>query len=163
MGKPRIKELGPMPKAVRTGIVVLGLVFLGLTLVAGKFYLPNWRGDTVFLPVALLVAVLLVAAVLVQLFKKELAHPARVLHFSEIKLVNTTFMRPAFVNPPENQFGVRDGVRNGALPRRAGLASDLVEFPRRQDCCCEQDCVFPLIHLSPPAETGRITYHNSVL
>ena len=71
MGKPRIKQLGPMPKAVRTGIVVLGLVFLGLILVAGKFYLPNWRGDTVFLPVALFVAVLLVAAVLVQLFKKS--------------------------------------------------------------------------------------------
>ena len=42
--------------------------------------------------------------------------------------------RPAFVNP-ENQFGVRDGVRNGAPPCGAGLASDLVQFPRCQDCC----------------------------
>jgi len=57
-----------MPKAVRAGIVVLGLVFLGLFFVAGKFYLFNGRGDTVFLPVALFVAALLVAAVLLQLF-----------------------------------------------------------------------------------------------
>lgn len=71
MGKRRVKELGQMPEAVRIGIVVLGLVFIGLILVAGKFYLRNWRGDTVFLPVALFIAVLLIAAVLVQLFKKN--------------------------------------------------------------------------------------------
>jgi hypothetical protein len=71
MRKRRIKELGPMPTAVRMGIVVLALVFIGLIVIAGKFYLPNWRGDTVFLPVALFIAVLLLAAVLVQLFKKN--------------------------------------------------------------------------------------------
>ena len=71
MGKRRVKELGPMPKTVRTAIVVLGLVFIGLVLVASKFYLPNWRGDTVFLPVALLIAILLIAAVIVQLLRKS--------------------------------------------------------------------------------------------
>lgn len=71
MRKRRVKELGLMPKAVRIGSVVLGLVFSGLILVAGKFYLPNWRGETVFLPVALFIAVLLIAAVLVQRFKKN--------------------------------------------------------------------------------------------
>ena len=69
VGKRRVKELGQMPKAVRMGIVVLGLVFSGLILAAGKFYLPNWRGNTVFLPVALFIALLVIAAVLVQLFK----------------------------------------------------------------------------------------------
>ena len=39
-----------------------------------------------------------------------------------IKQQGRLLCRPAFVNPPENQFGVRDGGRNGALPRRAGLA-----------------------------------------
>ena len=37
---------------------------------------------------------------------------------------------PAFVNPLKNQFGVRDGVRNSALPRGAGLASGFVQFSR---------------------------------
>ena len=33
-----------------------------------------------------------------------------------------------------------------------------------KDCCCKKKCVCPLLsHLSPPAETGSITYHNRVL
>ena len=60
--------------------------------------------------------------------------------------------RPAFVNP----LGVRDGVRNGALPRRAWLGAYFVKFSCCKDRCGKKDCVFPLlVHLSPPAETGQ--------
>jgi hypothetical protein len=51
---------------------------------------------------------------------------------------------PALVNPLENEIGVRDGVRNGALPRRAWLGTYFVKFPGCQDRCGEKDCVFPL-------------------
>ena len=53
---------------------------------------------------------------------------------------------PAFVNRLENEIGVRDGVRNGALPRRAGRASDLVQFSCCQDRCGKKVCIFPLLN-----------------
>ena len=54
--------------------------------------------------------------------------------------------RPTFLNSLENEIGVRDGVRNGALPGRAWFDTDFVQFPGCQDRCCKKDCVFPLIH-----------------
>jgi hypothetical protein len=47
-------------------VVLIGWVFAG-----GKYYLGHWRGDTLFLPVALFVGLLLIAAVSVHFFKKN--------------------------------------------------------------------------------------------
>ena len=71
MRKHKAKEPEPMPPKVRVFVAVFALIFVALVLVAGKFYLPNWRGgDAVFLPVALFIGVLLVAAVVTQIFRR---------------------------------------------------------------------------------------------
>jgi hypothetical protein len=49
----------------------MATVLIGLVLVGGKFYLGNWRGDMLFLPVALFMGLLLIAAVLVHFFKRS--------------------------------------------------------------------------------------------
>ena len=47
------------------------MVLVGLVLVGGRFYVANWRGNTVFLPVALFLGLLLVTAVIIRFFKKN--------------------------------------------------------------------------------------------
>src|SRR5215475_5466129 len=59
--------------------------------------------------------------------------------------------RPAFVNPLKDLLCLCDGVRDGALPRRAWLVAYLVELARCQDCCCKRGGVFPLLVHSVPA------------
>jgi uncharacterized protein (DUF983 family) len=63
--------LEPLPKSAFFIIAVLGMVLVGLVLVGGRFYLANWRGNTVFLPVALFLGLLLVASVIIRFFKKN--------------------------------------------------------------------------------------------
>ena len=61
--------------------------------------------------------------------------------------VTASGRRPALVNPPQSQFGLhRDNVRNGAIRCGARLASDLIEFSRCQNCCCNESCIFQVIH-----------------
>jgi len=58
------KELEPLPRA---GWVVIGIVlssFVGLAALTGRFYLQNWRGDTVFLPFVLFIGLQLIAVIL---------------------------------------------------------------------------------------------------
>ena len=72
MGKRKAsQQLEPMPRVGRLVIGILAVIFVVLVLVAGKFYLPNWRGNFVFLPVALFIGFLLIAAVLVRMFRKN--------------------------------------------------------------------------------------------
>jgi hypothetical protein len=47
------------------------VVLIGLVLAGGRYYLGNWRGDMLFLPVALFLGLLLIAALLVHFFKKS--------------------------------------------------------------------------------------------
>jgi hypothetical protein len=49
----------------------MAAVLIGLVLAGGKYYLGNWRGDMLFLPVALFMGLLLISAVLVHFFKKS--------------------------------------------------------------------------------------------
>lgn len=71
MIKRKHEKLEPLP---RTTLIVVGLmaaVLIGLVLVGGKYYLGNWRGDMLFLPVALFMGLLLIAAVMIHFFKKS--------------------------------------------------------------------------------------------
>ena len=61
----------PLPRSAFFIIGVLALVLVGLVLVGGRFYVANWRGNTVFLPVALFLGLLLVTAVTIRFFKKN--------------------------------------------------------------------------------------------
>jgi hypothetical protein len=71
MSKRKPEKLEPLP---RTAFIVVGLVLavlIGLVFLGGKYYLGNWRGDMLFLPVALFLGLLLIAAVSVHFFKKR--------------------------------------------------------------------------------------------
>ena len=71
MSKRKPEKLEPLP---RTTFIVVGLVLVvlvGLAFVGGKYYLGNWRDDMLFLPVALFLGLLLIAAVSVRFFKKS--------------------------------------------------------------------------------------------
>jgi len=74
------RELKPLPRSAFFVIGVLTMVLVGLVLVGGKFYLANWRGNTVFLPVALFLGLLLGAAVIVRFFKKNYAKGSSKFH-----------------------------------------------------------------------------------
>lgn len=63
MKKSKSERLEPLPRVAYVVIAVMGAILLVLVLVAGRFYLANWRGDAVFLPVALFLGLLLIAAV----------------------------------------------------------------------------------------------------
>lgn len=52
----------------------MAVVLVGLVVLGGRFYLANWHGDIVFLPVVLLLGLLLVAAVFHRFFRKRLAN-----------------------------------------------------------------------------------------
>jgi len=65
------QQVEPLPRWAFFIIAVLAVVLVGLVLVGGKFYLANWRGNFVFLPVALFLGLLLIAAVIRQFFKKN--------------------------------------------------------------------------------------------
>jgi hypothetical protein len=71
MSKRKDTELEPMPRTVRIWLVVFAVIFVVLVLVAGKYFLANWKGNAVFLPVALFIGLLLVAAVISQVFRKR--------------------------------------------------------------------------------------------
>jgi hypothetical protein len=66
--KPR--ELEPLPRSVLWIIGALATILAGSVLLGGKFYLANWRGDAVFLPVAILIGLLLIAAAITRFFRK---------------------------------------------------------------------------------------------
>src|SRR6266849_2556133 len=64
MGKRKAKkELEPMPMAGRVVVGIVLFSFICLTLLTGKFYLHNWRGDTAFLPFVLLIGLLLIVVI----------------------------------------------------------------------------------------------------
>jgi uncharacterized protein (DUF983 family) len=71
MKRRKSQELEPLPRSAFFIIDVLGMVLVGLVLVGGKFYLASWRGNMVFLPVALSLGLLLIAAVIIRVFKKN--------------------------------------------------------------------------------------------
>lgn len=71
MKQRKSHQIEPLPRSAFFVIAILAFVFVGLVLIGGHFYLPNWRGDIVFLPVVLFLGLLLVAAVVVRLFKKN--------------------------------------------------------------------------------------------
>jgi len=71
MRKRKDTELEPMPRTIRIWLAVFAVIFVGLVLVAGKYFLANWRADAVFLPVALFIGVLLVAGLVARLFRKR--------------------------------------------------------------------------------------------
>ena len=71
MKKRRSWEIGPLPRWAPFVVAMLTLVFVVLVLIGGRFYLATWRGDIVFLPTVLFLGLLLVAAVVVRLFKKN--------------------------------------------------------------------------------------------
>jgi uncharacterized protein (DUF983 family) len=71
MKRRKSQELEPLPRSAFFIIVVLGMVLVGLVLVGGKFYLANWRGNMVFLPVVLFLGLLLIAAVIIRFSKKN--------------------------------------------------------------------------------------------
>jgi hypothetical protein len=71
MNKRKPEKLEPL---FRTTFIVVGLmavVLIGLVVAGGRYYLGNWRGDMLFLPVALFLGLLLIAALLVHFFKKS--------------------------------------------------------------------------------------------
>ena len=71
MRKRSTNELEPMPRTVRVFLIAFALILVALVLIAGKFYLPNWKGNIIFLPVALFIGLLLVAAVVAQMFRRK--------------------------------------------------------------------------------------------
>ena len=71
MKKRRSQQIEPLPRSAFFLIAIFALVFAGLVLIGGRFYLPHWRGNVVFLPVVLFLGLLLVAALVVRLLKKN--------------------------------------------------------------------------------------------
>jgi hypothetical protein len=71
MRKRKANELEPMPRAVRIFLIAFAFIFVALVLLAGKFYLPNWKGNIIFLPVALFTGLLLVAAIVAQISRRD--------------------------------------------------------------------------------------------
>jgi len=71
MKRRKSERVEPLPRSAAFTIVVLVVVLVGFVLVSGKFYLANWRGDIVFVPVALLLGLLLVLAVVRRFFRKS--------------------------------------------------------------------------------------------
>jgi hypothetical protein len=74
MRKPKETGVEPMPRCVRLGLAAFAIVLVVLVLVVGKYYLPNWKGDAIFLPFAIFIGLVLVsalAALVVRLFKKR--------------------------------------------------------------------------------------------
>jgi hypothetical protein len=70
MKRGESEQVEPLPRPAV--FIVAGLVVLvGFVLVGGKLYLANWRGDMLFLPVALFLGFLLVAAVVRRFFRKN--------------------------------------------------------------------------------------------
>jgi len=62
MRKLKAKETEPLPRSMKVGLAMFALVFVALLFVGSKYYLANWKGDAIFLPVALFIGLLLVAA-----------------------------------------------------------------------------------------------------
>jgi len=71
MKKRKAEELEPLPRTTFIVVGLMAVVLIGLVFAGGKYYLGNWRGDTLFLPVALFLGLQLIAAVLVHFFKKN--------------------------------------------------------------------------------------------
>jgi hypothetical protein len=71
MKRRKSQQIEPLPRSAFFVIAVLALVFAGLVLIGGRFYLANWRGNIVFLPFVLFLGLLLIAAVVVRFFKKN--------------------------------------------------------------------------------------------
>ncbi len=71
MKKRKAKELEPMPRTVRVSLAIFAVIFVALVFVVGEYFLANWKGNVIFLPVALFIGVLLVAAVVAQIFRKS--------------------------------------------------------------------------------------------
>ncbi|HKW33581.1 MAG TPA: hypothetical protein VJN92_11295 [Candidatus Acidoferrum sp.] len=61
----------PLPRSASVIIGAMAIVFVGLVLASGKFYLAHWRGNVVFLPVVVFIGLLLITAVFIQFFKKN--------------------------------------------------------------------------------------------
>ena len=71
MKRRKSQQIEPLPRSPFFVIAVLALVFAGLVLIGGRFYLANWRGNIVFLPFVLFLGLLLIAAVVVRFFKNN--------------------------------------------------------------------------------------------
>jgi len=71
MKRRKSHALEPLPRSAFFIIGVLALVLVGLVLAGGRFYVANWRGNTLFLPIALFLGLLLVTAVIIRFFKKN--------------------------------------------------------------------------------------------
>jgi hypothetical protein len=71
MSNRKHEKLEPLPRSTFIVVALMAVVFLGAVFAGGKYYLGNWRGDMLFLPVALFLGLLLIAAVVVHFFKKS--------------------------------------------------------------------------------------------
>jgi hypothetical protein len=71
MNNRKPEKLEPLPRTTFIVVGLMAVVLIGLVFAGGKYYLGNWRGDMLFLPVALFLGLLLIAAVLVHFFKKS--------------------------------------------------------------------------------------------
>ena len=71
MNNRKPEKLEPLPRTTSIVVGLMAVVLIGLVLAGGKYYLGNWHGDMLFLPVALFLGLLLIAAVLVHFFKKS--------------------------------------------------------------------------------------------
>jgi hypothetical protein len=71
MKRRKSHDLEPLPRSAFFIIGILAMILVGLVLVGGRFYLANWRGNVVFLPVALFLGLLLIAAVVIRFRKKN--------------------------------------------------------------------------------------------
>lgn len=58
MNKRKPEKLEPLPRTTFIVVGLMAVVLIGLALAGGKYYLGNWRGDMLFLPVALFLATL---------------------------------------------------------------------------------------------------------
>ncbi len=70
MKKHKNAELEPMPRYMKAVLAVLAIIFAAFVFLAGRYYLPNWKGGVIFLPVALLIGLLLIAAVIVRVKRR---------------------------------------------------------------------------------------------
>jgi len=71
MRQRKSKKPEPMPRAVLIFLVALAFILAALVLITGKFYLPNWKGNIIFLPVAIFIGFLLVAAAVARIVRKN--------------------------------------------------------------------------------------------
>ena len=67
----------------------------------------------------------------------------------------SSLVRPSFVNPLKDLPCLCDGIRDGALPRRAWSDTSFVEFPCCQDCCGKKIAYFRCSSIGSSTRNGE--------